>query len=175
MYVDDLVFLGSAVSNPDMQQMTGYFILPGAIDIPYKYRVRRVRDGGMYCLRSVDVFQDSEAAGQGRSPCFVATVSFKRSEKGIKKWAEYEHQNVPKDHIRTTYRSVLEGKSYEDHPIAPGADALWWEEEEAEEWNKAAAAFPGVETRKVDMSEYNGKVESGGGKDGEGVSRWRQR
>lgn len=49
-----------------------------------------------------------------------------------------------------------------------------WEEEEKEAWSRAAAAFPGVETRKVDMHKYNGVVKEGGGKDGEGTTRWRQ-
>ena len=49
-----------------------------------------------------------------------------------------------------------------------------WEEEERESWSRAAAAFPGVETRKVNMRKYNGEVEEGGGKDGEGATRWRQ-
>lgn len=49
-----------------------------------------------------------------------------------------------------------------------------WEEEERETWSRAAAAFPGVETRKVNMRKYNGEVEEGGGKDGEGATRWRQ-
>lgn len=154
--------------------MTGYFILPGAIDIPYVYRVRRIRDGGMYCLRGVDVYQNSEAAAKGTSPCFIATISFKRSERWITKWVPFEHQNVSKDHIQTEYRDVLEGLRPEDHPEAPGADALWWEDEEQDFWSRDAAAFPGVETRKVDMAKYNGKVAPGGGKDGEGASRWRQ-
>lgn len=105
--------------------MTGHFILPGAIDTPFVYRVRRIRDGGNYCLRSVDVFQESEDAGFGKTPCFVATISFKRPEKGSKKWKEFNHQSLPRDHVTTTYRSVLEGKDFEDHPLAPGADALW--------------------------------------------------
>lgn len=105
--------------------MTGHFILPGAIDTPFVYRVRRIRDGGNYCLRSVDVFQESEAAAFGKTPCFIATVSFKRPEKGSGKYKEFNHQSLPRDHITTTYRSVLDGKDFEDHPLAPGADALW--------------------------------------------------
>jgi acyl-CoA thioesterase len=154
--------------------VTGYFLLPGAIDVPYVYRIRRIRDGGMYSLRGVDVFQNSDAAANGQTPCFAATVSFKRSEQGSQKWAEYEYQNVAKDHIETKYRKVLEGLRPEDHPLAPGADALWWEREEAESWIRDAAAFPGVETRKVDMAKHNGKVEPGGGSDGEGTARYRQ-
>ncbi|OAP63108.1 acyl-CoA thioesterase II [Fonsecaea erecta] len=159
-----------------VHQMTGYFILPGAIDIPYVYRVRRIRDGGMYCLRGVDVYQHSEDAAQGTAPCFVATVSFKRSETAVTKWTSYEYQNLPRDHIQREYHRVLEGLRPEDHPLAPGADALWWEQEEAEFWGRDAAAFPGVETRKVDMARYNGKAEPGGGgrTDGGGASRWRQ-
>ncbi|KIY03728.1 uncharacterized protein Z520_00419 [Fonsecaea multimorphosa CBS 102226] len=157
-----------------VHQMTGYFILPGAIDIPYVYRVRRIRDGGMYCLRGVDVYQASDDAAQGRSPCFVATVSFKRSETGIKKWTPYEYQNMARDHIQKEYSSVLEGLKPQDHPDAPGADALWWEQEEEEFWSRDAAAFPGVECRKVDMARYNGAAEPGGGPNGEGASRWRQ-
>ncbi|KIW85964.1 acyl-CoA thioesterase II [Fonsecaea pedrosoi CBS 271.37] len=157
-----------------VHQMSGYFILPGAIDIPYVYRVRKIRDGGMYCLRGVDVYQHSEDAGQGASPCFVATVSFKRSEKGIKKWTDFEYQEKPKGHLQREYHSVLDGLKPEDHPLAPGADALWWELEEKEFWSKSAAAFPGVETRRVDMTKYNDKVEPGGGPNGEQAPRWRQ-
>lgn len=157
-----------------VHQVTGYFILPGAVDVPFVYRVRRIRDGGAYCLRSVDVFQESEAAASGKTPCFVATVSFKRPERSNGKWREFNHQCVPRNHLTTTYREVLEGKEIEDHPSAPGADALWWEVQEQEAWNKEAAVFPGVETRKVDMNAYNGTVEEGGGKDGEGTTRWRQ-
>ncbi|EXJ55670.1 hypothetical protein A1O7_08599 [Cladophialophora yegresii CBS 114405] len=157
-----------------VHQVTGYFLLPGAIDIPYVYRIRRIRDGGMYCLRGVDVFQHSEAAAQGTTPCFSALVSFKRSEHGNKKWSGYEYQNVGPEHIRTQYADVLEGLNPEDHPLAPGADATWWEEEEQEFWSRDAAAFPGVETRKVDMAKYNGKTRPGGGPDGADTARYRQ-
>ena len=129
----------------------------------------------MYSLRGVDVYQDSDAAAHGQTPCFTATVSFKRPETGRgKKWAEYEYQNVPKDHVGREYRDVLDGLRSEDHPLAPGADALWWEREEAEFWGRDAAAFPGVETRKVDMGRYNGHVEPGGGRDAEQTGRYRQ-
>ncbi|KAJ9602951.1 hypothetical protein H2200_012731 [Cladophialophora chaetospira] len=156
------------------QQVTGYFLLPGAIDIPYVYRIRRIRDGGMYCLRGVDVYQVSEDAAQGTTPCFSAMVSFKRSEKGSKKWAGYEYQDPAKDHIKSQYANVLEELHPENHPSAPGADALWWEQEEQELWSRDAAAFPGVEARKVDMTKYNGNPEPGGGRDGERTARYRQ-
>lgn len=154
--------------------MTGHFILPGAIDLPFDYRVRRIRDGGIYCLRSVDVFQQSNAAAHGDSPCFTATISFKRSEKGNRKWQPFEYQNLPKNHIDTKYHDVLDGLKPTDHPEAPSTDTLWWEELQEKSPELDKPAFPGVEMRKVDMKKYNGQVEPGGGKDGEGVSRWRQ-
>ncbi|KAK4946694.1 hypothetical protein LTR10_014196 [Elasticomyces elasticus] len=154
-----------------VHQMTGYFILPGAIDVPFEYRVRRVRDGGIYCLRSVDVFQQSHAAADGRTPCFTAIMSFKRSERGNKKWQPWEYQNVPKEHIKTEYHRVLEGLNPQDHPLAPASDALWWEN--SEHLKSVTPIFPGVEARKVDMTKYNGQMKVGG-QDGAAISRYRQ-
>lgn len=127
----------------------------------------------MYCLRGVDVYQDSEAAAQGTTPCFVATVSFKRSEQGSKKWVGYEYHNVAGDHIKKEYELVLKGLNPEDHPLAPGADASWWEQEEQDTWLRSAPAFPGVEMRKVNMSKLNGHVELAGGNE-QGTTRYRQ-
>lgn len=154
--------------------MTGYFILPGEVDTPFVYRVRRIRDGGIYSLRTVEVYQETEVGGSGKSPCFTATVSFKRPENNSRKFIEFSHQHLPRDHIPTTYDSVLAGKQPADHPLAPGADALWWEQEERQAWEKVASAFPGVETRKVNMRAYNPVVPVGGGPGGEATSRWRQ-
>ncbi|KIV93603.1 acyl-CoA thioesterase II [Exophiala mesophila] len=170
------VYAASKTISPGffVHQVTGYFILPGEVDTPFIYRIRRVRDGGVYSLRTVDVYQETEVGGWGKSPCFIATVSFKRPENNSRKFIEFSHQHVPRDHIPTTYHSVLDGKKPEDHPLAPGADALWWEIEEREAWEKVASAFPGVETRKVNMRAYNPVVPVGGGPDGEGTSRWRQ-
>jgi hypothetical protein len=71
---------------------------------------------------------------------------------------------------------VLEGKRCEDHPLAPGADALWWEQQEKEEWEREAAAFPGVECRKVDMKRYNFSNDGRTNEDENSdiTSRWRQ-
>jgi acyl-CoA thioesterase II len=154
-----------------VHQVNGYFLLPGAIDVPYVYRVRRIRDGGIYALRSVDVYQDSDAAAQGKSPCFVGTMSFKRSETGKKQWKEYRYQDIKPDHIVTVYKDVLAGLHPGDHPLSPGADALWWEREEQHYWSQYAASFPGVECRKVYMAKYNGKVPLDGG---QATARYRQ-
>ncbi|KAI1611180.1 acyl-CoA thioesterase [Exophiala viscosa] len=155
-----------------VHQMTGYFILPGAIDVPFEYRVRRVRDGGIYCLRAVDVFQQSHAAADGRTPCFTATMSFKRSERGNRKWQPWEYQNVPKEHIKTEYGRVLDGLNPQDHILAPASDALWWID--SDYMKRVTPIFPGVETRKVDMTKYNGQVELGRGIEGEAISKYRQ-
>jgi acyl-CoA thioesterase II len=124
-----------------IQNITGSFTLPGRVDIPFTYYVRCVRDGGMYCLRSVDVRQEGGI-------CFTCICSFKRLEKDN----PYTHQK--KVDISQKYRSVLRGKKIEDHQHAPGADVRWWVEgvktgrfEEEE--------FPGIEVRRVDMREYN--------------------
>ncbi|KAL9106852.1 MAG: hypothetical protein Q9227_008185 [Pyrenula ochraceoflavens] len=84
----------------ESHNVTGHFLLPGLIDTPFVYRVRRTRDGGIYCLRQVDVFQhNNPPKRRGRrskqqdsdennvpseesaaTPCFTTTVSFKRLE-----------------------------------------------------------------------------------------------
>lgn len=141
--------------------MTGYFILPGGTSTPFVYRVRRIRDGGAYCLRSVDVYQNTEMAKNMTVPCFVATVSFKRDERNSKKSIDFGHQNAPEDHVRKTYASVLEGKQIMDHPRAPGSDAEWWYKADREDWNHAADVFPGIDLRKVNMDKYNGIIKEG--------------
>ena len=172
-----------------LQNVTGHFILPGRIDTPFTYRVRHIRDGGSYCLRSVDVFQESTpempipqrfkrleiGLPDSNTPCFVATMSFKSSEKHKvgpgRRYEKFEHQSVPRDFLLEKYRKVLEGKREEDHPVAPGADALWWDGKYGAEWSTAGAKFPGIDLRKVDMRAYNGEAGEGG--DGR-ASKWRQ-
>ena len=97
---------------------TCHFLLLGDTAIPFRYVVKRVRDGGVYCLRTVDVFQESKAAEGGKTPCFVMTVSFKRDEEWKKKASakgqrqHFRHQDVSKSHIDDVYGSVLEGKRF---------------------------------------------------------------
>ena len=172
-----------------LQNVTGHFILPGRIDTPFTYRVRRIRNGGSYCLRGVDVFQESTpempipqrfkrlktGLPDSKTPCFVATMSFKSSEKHKigpgRRYEKIEHQSVSRDFLREKYRKVLEGKREEDHPVAPGADALWWDGKYGAEWSTVGARFLGIDMRKVDMGVYNGVVGEGG--DGR-ASKWRQ-
>jgi acyl-CoA thioesterase II len=151
-----------------VHNVTGHFLLPGSTEVPFIYKVRRVRDGGVYCLRQVDVFQATKEAHpemrlkrEANTPCFISTISFKRDETASGKTQFSEHQNVPSDHIQKVYRSVLQGLSPEQHPRSPSADADWWLEILKARWINAAETFPGVEIRKVDMAKYNGKIKKG--------------
>lgn len=151
-----------------VHNVSGHFALPGSTVTPFIYKVRRVRDGGVYCLRQVDVFQvtkevhpEMRLKREANTPCFISTISFKRDETASGKIQFSEHQNVPKDHIQKTYASVLTGIPPEKHPRSPSADAGWWLNILQDKWIKAAETFPGVEIRKVDMLRYNGKVKEG--------------
>lgn len=160
------------------QNMTGFFILPGRIDVPFIYKVRKVRDGGVYCLRSVEVYQlpeeesshpSARATEQGTmverrptdladfTPCFTATVSFKRQEDPTQySDLRYQTPRISAGHLRKTYGSVLAGKKPVDQPIAPALDATWWTQGlDAEAGTEIGRKFPGVDIRKVDMSVYN--------------------
>ena len=50
-----------------IHNVTGHFLLLGDCQAPFQYSVRCIRDGGVYCLRSVEVYQDSEAAKVGKT------------------------------------------------------------------------------------------------------------
>jgi Thioesterase-like superfamily len=175
----------------DAQNMTGFFILPGKIDMPFTYKVRTLRDGGVYCLRAVEVFQEpyeglapsigtiaeasSNRRGVGQSqiptPCFTATISFKRKEDPVKFVGfRYQTPHASSGHLSETYASVLDGKKSEDHPIAPGADSGWWTKGlEEGAWEETGLDFPGVEIRKVDMTSYNQELG-----DQDQAGRWRE-
>jgi Thioesterase-like superfamily len=91
------------------------------------------------------------------TPCFTATVSFKRREDPAK-YAEFRYQTpqVSAGHIRKTYTRVLQSKKPDDQPTAPGADAMWWTRGvDADVWTETEQVFPGVDIRKVDMGSYN--------------------
>ena len=139
--------------------------------MPFIYRVRRVRDGGSYCLRTVDVYQNAEGQSakdpwrvvrDSKTPCFFATVSFKREEKNSERTVDFGHQDAPSDHIKKSYAKVLDGIPIADHPRSPSADAQWWIDHLGERWIEHAETLPGLEIRKVDMKAYNGVMDPGG-------------
>ena len=164
-----------------VHSMTGYFLLQGDTRYAFEYRVRRVRDGGIYALRIIEAYQDSPAAANGKSPTFIGIASFKRDErnkhksgaKGQRK--DFAHQELPKDFLNTEYGAVLNGKRFEDFQLAQGTDGMWLNDLSIDEWKQRGTAFPGVEMRKVDMRGYNpNSVPQGGLADGgEKASKWR--
>lgn len=125
------------------QSVSGFFLLPGRLDVPFIYAVRHVRDGGNYCLRAVEVRQ------KGRV-CFSSLCSFKRPEA---QQHNLSHQ-PPFSELEKRYESVLRGKRPQDHPVAPGIDAPWYIQY-VEAGDIQELDFPGVEVRKVDMGQYN--------------------
>ena len=147
--------------------MTGHFILAGRVDIPFVYHVSRTHTGGSYAWRQVAAFQD----GDPKTPSFIATMSFKRSETHDTRNTPIAHQAEPTGYLRDQYQSVLAGKEPETHPAAPSADTLVWMGRPRPEGSTAGAWLPGVDIRKVDMTAYNGAVGEGG--DGK-VGAWRQ-
>ncbi|KAK7529459.1 thioesterase-like superfamily-domain-containing protein [Phyllosticta citribraziliensis] len=128
---------GFVVSN-----VTGFFILPGDTTRPFVYHVRTTRDGGRYCTRSVDVFQEPQGG-----ICFTCTCMFKVDEQ-----SDYDCQD-PYD-LPRRYRSALGDRRPEDWPEAPSVDSPWYWEMQAAN-NGTNHAFPGLSLRKVDMEPFN--------------------
>ena len=123
--------------------MTGTFILAGRLDVPYVYSVRHVRDGFMYCTRSVDARQDGKIM-------FSCLCSFKLDEKQ----KTFQHQPLS---VQERYQSLLAGKRPENQPVSPSVDADWWIDV-VQQGSIAEREFPGLDVRKVDMGNYNNEV-----------------
>ncbi|KAJ6109437.1 hypothetical protein N7486_001672 [Penicillium sp. IBT 16267x] len=120
--------------------MTGSFILGGRLDVPYTYTVRHVRDGFMYCTRSVD-------ARQGGRICFSCLCSFKRDE-GEK---TFSHQ--PQS-VQERFKDIISAKRPEDQSVSPSVDADWWIEG-LRQGDITEREFPGLDVRKTDMQRFN--------------------
>ncbi|KAL4888718.1 thioesterase-like superfamily-domain-containing protein [Aspergillus ambiguus] len=123
-----------------IHDMTGSFILPGRIDVPYIFTVRHLRDGNAYCSRAVDVRQAGKI-------CFASLCSFKRDEKQ----KSFGHQPMS---AQERYRSILGGTRPEDQPRSPSVDVDWWIEA-IQQGNFSEREFPGLDVRKVDMKGFN--------------------
>ena len=160
-----------------IHNISGWFTLLGDCRYAFIYRVTRTRDGGVYALRQVEVFQDLDGRGwEGKTPTFVCTVSLKRDEtkgKGGKGRRLFEHQARPKNWVDKEYARVLKGKEIQDHALCQGMDGLWTDAMSLKAWVQRGDSFPGLEMRKVDMREYNGSMEEGGGVEGEGARQYR--
>src|SRR2546423_1255031 len=68
------------------QNITGHFILPGRVDIPFTYHITRTYSSTSYAWRQVSAHQNNSS-----TPSFIATISFKRSE-------AHDSRNVPIAH-----------------------------------------------------------------------------
>ncbi|KAG8631891.1 hypothetical protein KVT40_001031 [Elsinoe batatas] len=124
-----------------VHNVTGFFILGGLTNVPFVYNIKIIRDGRSYCTRIVNVTQ-----AEGKGICFTCTCSFKTDEESP--------LDVQEDiDLSEKYAAVLRGKKEEDWPEAPGMDVKWY-------WNmlregKPNDKFPGLDSRKVDMTAYN--------------------
>ena len=131
----------AAPSDLRLQNISGFFILPGLIDIPFVYHVKAIRDGGSYCTRSVSVVQ-----AEGKGIAFTATVSFKRIESSpVEVWDGRD--------LYAHYSDALEGRRPEDFPETPGMDTPWYREILEKEGR--VDEFPGLSCREVDMGKWN--------------------
>lgn len=123
------------------QNVTGWFILGGLIDVPFIYKVHNIRDGRSYCTRIVNVTQ-----AKGKGICFTCTCSFKTNES-----SDLEVQESVD--LWEKYADVLRGRKPEDFDEAPGMDVpFYWRYLEEGNPNEK---FPGLTTTKVDMKAYN--------------------
>lgn len=96
-----------------MQNVTGWFTLPGLTNMPFVYNVKTIRDGRSYCTRTVHVTQ-----AEGKGICFTCTCSFKLPEDSpldVQEEIDLESQ----------YSIVLKGKQPTDFEHTPGMDVPW--------------------------------------------------
>ena len=154
-----------------LQNITGHFLLPGRLDVPFIYCVRRTRDGGIYCLRQIDAYQLDEPLSSVKlalTPCFVATASFKRQEEygtvptphlpqqpiPPLKYIPWRLESLPSDHLIRTFPQLAQAPTSHDH--APSADFSWYVlAARSGGIEDSAPAFPGVEMRKPDLEPWH--------------------
>lgn len=170
-----------------IHSITGYFLEVGDVRYAFRFVVRRVRTGGIYAIRYIEVYQDAGEAtkGKGGVLCFVGTAGFKRDESGKHagknpQRRSFEHQALPEDWLEKEYGKVLGRKQqFEDWPLCQGMDGLWNGSMTLEQWKQRGAAFPGLEMRKIDMSGYNTDAKTmavggvKGGDEGKAARTWR--
>lgn len=105
--------------------------------------MREVRSGRAYCVRAVDVQQESAT-----SICFTCIISFKQDE--ISPIDLQDDMN-----IRAEYASVLSDENPDNIPEVPGVDSPWFWDHIKKYGAKANDQFPGLTMRKVEMNGYN--------------------
>ncbi|GAB7339204.1 hypothetical protein MBLNU457_5863t1 [Dothideomycetes sp. NU457] len=128
-----------------VHNVTGFFILAGLTNVPFVYNVQTIRDGRSYCTRIVNVTQ-----AEGKGICFTCTCSFKTPEDSPLDAQE-------RISLWDTYDVALKGTKPEDWEEAPGMDVPWYWKRRLETGENDA--FPGLDSRKVDMTAYNEALE----------------
>ncbi|KAK3071293.1 hypothetical protein LTR53_008886 [Teratosphaeriaceae sp. CCFEE 6253] len=124
-----------------LHNVTGNFLLPGSITIPFVYKVHIINNGRSFATRIVNVTQ-----AQGKGICFTCICSFKIAED-----SPFDAQE--EIDIWDKYKSVLDGRKPEDFEECPGMDVPWyWKRRKDTGENDQ---FPGLTARKVDMACYN--------------------
>ena len=127
--------------NLRLQNVSGFFILPGLNEIPFVYHVKIVRNGGNYCTRSVSVVQS-----EGKGIAFTAIISFKRAEASqIEVWDGCD--------LQAHYASALQGRKADDLPEVPGMDTPRYRARLRREGR--VDDFPGLRCKEVDLKEWN--------------------
>lgn len=115
--------------------------MPGIPDVKFIYHVQAIRDGRSSATRIVNVSQK-----EGKGYMFTCTCVFKTAE------ANLLDVQAPVD-LWDKYALALEGKHPWDFPECPGFDVSWYWKEQAN--GKKNDVFPGLDTRKADLSRYN--------------------
>ncbi|KAF2168226.1 hypothetical protein M409DRAFT_53525 [Zasmidium cellare ATCC 36951] len=124
-----------------LSNVSGNFILPGTPDLKFTYHVQTIRDGRSSATRIVNVSQK-----EGKGFMFTCTCVFKNPEPN------------PLDvqspiNLWDKYAISLKDKQPWSFPECPGFDVPWYWREQAN--GKKNDIFPGLDTRKADLSKYN--------------------
>jgi acyl-CoA thioesterase len=93
------------------QNITGHFLLIGLTNVPFRYAVSVVRDGGGYVQRRVDVTQEG-----AKGVVFTCVCSFKTHEGSVQ-------ERSRRAELESAYETVLRGRPPESWPEAPGIDS----------------------------------------------------
>ncbi|EME89667.1 uncharacterized protein MYCFIDRAFT_129013 [Pseudocercospora fijiensis CIRAD86] len=145
--IDDRTFRSIALPfapGGPLGHVSGNFILSGELTVPFIYKVHIIRNGRSYSTRTVTVTQS-----QCKGICFTCTISFKTPEpQQIESQENFEI-------FASKYNSILlSNKSPRDFPECPSMDLPFYHAN-LHSGISQNDEFPGLECRKVDMTNYN--------------------
>jgi len=101
--------LAAGATNPAGRRphsLHGYFLRPGALDVPIRFEVERLRDGRSFSARRVHALQDGTAI-------LSMITSAQEDQPGID-----QQQPVPSAPDPETLESAVERLSTVEHPVA---------------------------------------------------------